>query len=321
MLGPFKKEGGLNLHCGGAGGGHLLPSGKETAEESSQPRQDGGEAEAATMTAAEAVGATGGSGGAKPPDPEVPGVRGGAQAAPIGAEAPDGPALPRAGFSGAAAGAADAVLSPGDERDGSEPPGERPPSGSTPPRAAEEDELYRQSLELITRYLLEQAAGTKDAKPLRSGKALETLRRVGDYVQRRHQTAFRGMLRKLDIKKEEDVEAMSRVAMRVFSDGVANWGRVVTLISFGAFVAKHLRRTQRESCIEPLAGSIADALLRSKRDWLVKQQGWEGFVEFFHVEDLEGGMRSLLFTFVGVAGVAAGLAYLMRALVSAVSDL
>ncbi|KAL2771842.1 induced myeloid leukemia cell differentiation protein Mcl-1 isoform 3 [Daubentonia madagascariensis] len=161
------------------------------------------------------------------------------------------------------------------------------------------------------------ATGAKEAKPMgRSGaasrKALETLRRVGDGVQRNHETAFQGMLRKLDIKNEDDVKSLSRVMVHVFSDGVTNWGRIVTLISFGAFVAKHLKSINQESCIEPLAESITDVLVRTKRDWLVKQRGWDGFVEFFHVEDLEGGIRNVLLAFAGVAGVGAGLAYLIR---------
>lgn len=83
-----------------------------------------------------------------------------------------------------------------------------------------------------------------------------------------------GMLRKLDIKNEDDVKSLSRVMAHVFSDGVTNWGRIVTLISFGAFVAKHLKSINQESCIEPLAESITDVLVRTKREWLVKQRGW-----------------------------------------------
>ena len=83
-----------------------------------------------------------------------------------------------------------------------------------------------------------------------------------------------GMLRKLDIKNEDDVKSLSRVMVHVFSDGVTNWGRIVTLISFGAFVAKHFKSINQESCIEPLAESITDVLVRSKRDWIVKQRGW-----------------------------------------------
>lgn len=267
-----------------------------------------------------------------------------ARPSPIGAEGPYVTATParpaplaltpRAASPEAAA----AIMSPEDELDGyePEPPGKRAAplrlldlrdagrgSGSDgslpstpPPAEEEEDELYRQSLDIISRYLREQAAGAKAAPPgapaAASRKALETLRRVGDGVQRNHLTAFRGMLRKLEIKGEDDVKALAQVMVHVFSDGVTNWGRIVTLISFGAFVAKHLKSINQEGCIGTLAEILTDVLIRTKRDWLVKQRGWDGFVEFFHVDDLESGIRNVLLAFAGVAGVGAGLAYLIR---------
>lgn len=82
------------------------------------------------------------------------------------------------------------------------------------------------------------------------------------------------MLRELDIKNEEDSKAVSRVVTGVFSDGVTNWGRIVTFISFGAFVAKHLKSINQESCVDPLAESLTDVLVKTKRDWLIKQKGW-----------------------------------------------
>lgn len=351
----FKRNAviGLNLYCGGAklgaggggGGGDASPSGKgllTAGKEAAAARREAGGGEAA-----------GGSGaGASPAAALAPDARRVARPSPIGAEGPDVTATPaRRPFApvGRAsppeameAAAAAAIMSPEEELDGYEPEplGKRPavlpllelvgeasrgPGAggslpSTPPPAEEEeedDELFRQSLEIISRYLREQATGAKDAKPLggsaaSSRKALETLRRVGDGVQRNHEMAFQGMLRKLDIKNEDDVKSLSRVMVHVFSDGVTNWGRIVTLISFGAFVAKHLKSINQEGCIDPLAESITDVLVRTKRDWLVKQRGWDGFVEFFHVEDLEGGIRNVLLAFAGVAGVGAGLAYLIR---------
>ncbi|KAG6929346.1 BCL2 family apoptosis regulator [Chelydra serpentina] len=141
--------------------------------------------------------------------------------------------------------------------------------------------------------------------------ALEMLRRVGNGVIEKHQIAFQGMVRKLDIKNEEDLKSVTAVATHVFSDGVA-WGRIVTLISFGAFVAKHLKSINQETCINTLAGIITDVIVPGKRDWLVNQRGWEGFVEFFRGEDLEGSIRNVLVAFAGFAGLEASLACMMR---------
>ncbi|XP_045393770.1 induced myeloid leukemia cell differentiation protein Mcl-1-like [Lemur catta] len=276
-----------------------------------------------------------------------------ARQAPIGAEVPEITATPARLLlfppthrtlrpEGMEASAAHAIVSPKDEVDGCEPePLEMPAAGlpllelvgeasngpSTegslpsmpPPAEEEEDELYRQSLEIISRYIWEQATGAKDAKPMgwsgaTSRKALETLRRVGGNVQRKHEMAFQTMLRKLDIKNKDDVKSLSPIMLRVFNDSVTNWCRIVTLISFGAFVAKHLKSINQESCIELLAENITGIILRTKRDWLVKQGGWDGFVEFFYAEDLEGSIRNVLLALLLFAGVGIALVYLRRAL-------
>ncbi|NXD58378.1 induced myeloid leukemia cell differentiation protein Mcl-1 [Corvus hawaiiensis] len=221
---------------------------------------------------------------------------------------------------------------PEEELDGCEPEPERGPAADslpgTPPGPP--DGLRQDSLELISRYLREVAGEAQpSAKKLFPGllggpgrpgaagdavmeKALETLRRIGDGVMRKHELAFQGMLRKLEIQQEEDLQSVVEVTAHLFSDGVTNWGRVVTLISFGAFVAKHLKSIKQEQSISSLAGIITDALVSSKREWLESQGGWEGFVDFFRVEDLEGSIRNVLMAFAGVASLGAGLAYMIR---------
>lgn len=209
----------MGTGSGGASpsGGRLLTAGKEAAAR----REAGGE---------EAGAVIGGSTGASPPAAIAPDARRVARPSPIGAESPDVTTTPaRLLFFAPTrhmsppeemeAPAADAIMSPEEELDGYEPEslGKRPavlpllelvgePSNgsgtdgslpSTPPAEEEEDELYRQSLEIISRYLQEQATGAKDVKPMgvcgaASRKALETLRRVGDGVQRNHETAFQG---------------------------------------------------------------------------------------------------------------------------------
>ncbi|XP_065607679.1 induced myeloid leukemia cell differentiation protein Mcl-1 [Cyrtonyx montezumae] len=315
---------GFNLYCGGGGLGLVpaSPAGDQTPPPAAAPP--------AAATAAEV------------PRPLIGSA--GLWAAAGRAETPRAPvdsaAAPRALIGSAAARWAPpdpvprpvALWSPEEELDGCEPESERGPGGdslpSTPPELP--DELRRDSLELILRYLREAVGEAEPSvkklfpgllggpgRPGRAGgavmeKALETLRRVGDGVMQKHELAFQGMLRKLEIKKEEDLHSVREVAAHVFSDGVTNWGRVVTLISFGAFVAKHLKSINQEKCISSLAGIITDALVSSKREWLLSQGGWEGFVDFFRVEDLESSIRNVLMAFAGVAGLGASLAYMIR---------
>ncbi|XP_075049275.1 induced myeloid leukemia cell differentiation protein Mcl-1 [Mixophyes fleayi] len=172
------------------------------------------------------------------------------------------------------------------------------------------DPLCTQTREILCSLFREQAGGKKGAGG--NLKILVTLRRVGAEINEKHKMAFQGMLQRLSIQTPEDIQKLSDVPSMVFSDGITNWGRIVTLISFGAFVAKHLKSIQMENCIGSLADSFTEYLMTSKREWISQHNGWEGCVEFFHVEDYEGGLRTVLMAFAGVAGLGASLAYMIR---------
>ncbi|KAM6435274.1 induced myeloid leukemia cell differentiation protein Mcl-1 [Liasis olivaceus] len=218
----------------------------------------------------------------------------------------------------------------------SESEGDAGPPACPAAPAPDRDPLRQMTLEVVGSYLRQVAAeeephkegggggggkflqgllgrfGASPGEAKTAARALETLRRVCDGILDKHQLVFQGILRKMEIEKADDLKIVSEVATQVFSDGVTNWGRIVTLISFGAFVAKHLKSINQDSGINTLAEIITDVLVTDKREWLVHHNAWEGFVKFFHVEDLEGSIRNILVAFASVAGIGASLAYLMR---------
>ncbi|XP_053331119.1 induced myeloid leukemia cell differentiation protein Mcl-1 [Spea bombifrons] len=186
-----------------------------------------------------------------------------------------------------------------------------PPDSPTCPK----DNLYRDTQQLLVDYFREYAGAKKSSLVLASAglrKAMDTLRRVGGDIIDKHQIAFQGMLTRISINSSQDVRKLSHVPNLVFNDGITNWGRIVTVISFGAFVAKHLKSMHLEDSIITLAESFTEFLMTSKREWIVQHKGWDGFVEFFHVEDYESGIRTVLMAFAGVAGLGASLAYMIR---------
>ncbi|KAM9293835.1 induced myeloid leukemia cell differentiation protein Mcl-1 [Gastrophryne carolinensis] len=180
----------------------------------------------------------------------------------------------------------------------------------TPVTAGPPDALHLETRETLHCLFMEQAGARKAAHG--SPKALDTLRRVGAEISDKHYMAFQGMLQKLSIQSAEDIQKLSEVPSMVFSDGKTNWGRIVTLISFGAFVAKYLKSIQMESCIHLLADNLTDYLMTEKKEWIVQHNGWDGCVEFFRVTDYEGGIRTVLMAFAGVAGLGVSLAYMIR---------
>ncbi|XP_069806229.1 induced myeloid leukemia cell differentiation protein Mcl-1 [Dendropsophus ebraccatus] len=183
-----------------------------------------------------------------------------------------------------------------------------PPLTPTSPCAP--DALYVETRRLLHAMYREWAGDMKMEG--NSHKALATLRRLGSEINDKHRMAFQGMLQRLSIQHPEDIQKLSEVPSMVFSDGITNWGRIVTLISFGAFVAKHLKSLHMENSIGTLADSFTDYLMTHKRQWIIEHNGWDGCVDFFHVEDYESGLRTVLMAFAGVAGLGASLAYMIR---------
>ncbi|XP_016343500.1 induced myeloid leukemia cell differentiation protein Mcl-1b [Sinocyclocheilus anshuiensis] len=149
----------------------------------------------------------------------------------------------------------------------------------------------------------------------KSGKkqVLSTMKGVVDSLAVKHELAYKGMIARLNLEqKGEDVRFVKTVATELFSDGITNWGRICSLLTFGAMVCKHQNDRGLGKCVSLVGEEISSYLLTDQRDWLLKNKAWDGFVEFFHVPDTEAAMRSTLMVIGGVATFGAALAYLIR---------
>ncbi|XP_026145197.1 induced myeloid leukemia cell differentiation protein Mcl-1 homolog [Carassius auratus] len=143
--------------------------------------------------------------------------------------------------------------------------------------------------------------------------ALPTMNRVVAGVLLKHEIAYKGMVQRLQLdSQEDDMSFICSIAQSMFKDNTTNWGRVVSLVAFGAAVCSRLKELQRERCIEAVAEQISCYLISEQHDWLLNNKSWHGFVEFFREEDMESVIRSALMAVVGCAGIGAGLALLIR---------
>ncbi|CAN9514434.1 unnamed protein product [Ophioblennius macclurei] len=173
-----------------------------------------------------------------------------------------------------------------------------------------------EALDSDTRQLLAlffaQFAGLSKAQRGDS-KALTTMWRVVEDILAKHQYAYNGMINKLSVEEREgDMSFLESVARSLFSDGTTNWGRIASLVSFGAVVCQHMKEQGRTNCVDMVAEQISTYLLHEQREWLIKNNSWDGFVDFFKVADPESAVRSTLMAVAGVAGIGATLAMLIR---------
>ncbi|TNN41452.1 Induced myeloid leukemia cell differentiation protein Mcl-1 [Liparis tanakae] len=144
-------------------------------------------------------------------------------------------------------------------------------------------------------------------------RELTTMKRVVKDVLEKHRYAYNGMINKLSLDdRNDDTSFVREVAKSLFADGTTNWGRIASLVAFGAVVCQHLKEKNRGNCVELVGQEISTYLLSDQRDWLVKNNAWDGFVEFFRVADPESTVRNTLMAVAGFAGIGATLALLIR---------
>ncbi|KAK7147238.1 hypothetical protein R3I94_009932 [Phoxinus phoxinus] len=172
------------------------------------------------------------------------------------------------------------------------------------------------SLEMETRetidIFLKNFTGLPHSK-IGKKQVLSTMKRVVESLVVKHEIAYKGMIARLNLENNgEDMSFITTVATDIFSDGITNWGRIASLLTFGAMVCRHQNERGHGKCVSLVAEDIASYLLTAQRDWLLKNKAWDGFVDFFHVPDTEGAVRNTLMAIGSVATFGAALAYLIR---------
>ncbi|XP_068609286.1 induced myeloid leukemia cell differentiation protein Mcl-1-like [Brachionichthys hirsutus] len=173
------------------------------------------------------------------------------------------------------------------------------------------DALENDTRELIMRFLLEHTG--LERPQWRESRALSTMRRVVGGLLEKHRYTFNGMVNTFSLgNRDSDVQLLSNVARLMFSDGIASWGRIVSLVAFGAVVCKAMKEKRRGGNVPLVAGEISSYLLAEQRGWLTENNSWDGFVEYFRVSDLESDVWDVLMTFMKVSAIAAMLAWLIR---------
>ncbi|XP_038643100.1 induced myeloid leukemia cell differentiation protein Mcl-1 homolog [Scyliorhinus canicula] len=192
-------------------------------------------------------------------------------------------------------------------------------AGSLDPEAGfPEDPFSRRTYQLVLGFIRHHAQQPAPSPGWFGGgcsddrRTAETLQRIGDRLIEKHGPAFTGMVNRLNVSQKEDLDTIQRVATEMFSDGEVNWGRVVSFIAFGAVMGNHLKKIQREDCIEEVAVKVTKYLTQQKREWLETQNGWDGFTKFFHENNAEESAKKALMWIAGFGIAGASIMHLLR---------
>ncbi|CAI5677956.1 unnamed protein product [Oreochromis niloticus] len=111
------------------------------------------------------------------------------------------------------------------------------------------------------------------------GRAFRVLKHAVRDVLRTHRMEYCGMLSLQTTAAE--VPMVTGVARALFSDGIINWGRVVSLVAYGTVLLRASKSTLGPECAYGIGVSIAAYITDNHMDWLVGSDGWDGFVHTF----------------------------------------
>ncbi|XP_039642531.1 induced myeloid leukemia cell differentiation protein Mcl-1 homolog [Perca fluviatilis] len=145
-------------------------------------------------------------------------------------------------------------------------------------------------------------------------KALSTMKRVVADLLEKYRCKYNGLV-KLALEhwtRNDDMGFVSKIATNIFNDGTRNWGRIASLIAFGAALCQHFNEIGREDCVALVGEEISLYLLTAHMDWLIRNDSWNGFVEFFRLPDQESTLTNILLTTAGFAGIGAALTLLIK---------
>ncbi|CAH1795762.1 unnamed protein product, partial [Owenia fusiformis] len=157
---------------------------------------------------------------------------------------------------------------------------------------------------LLAQDIVSYVAQRKETKA--PDRHCQTLRRTVDQLSQKHDIVFKAMVKKLDISQENGYKTFVNVADEIFEDGQVNWGRVVTVYTFGARIAKHCTENDMTEFTPKISEFMGRYVAVRLGKWINENGGWDAFSEYFPDEnDVENKVwKGLMFTAIGLGALA-----------------
>lgn len=152
-------------------------------------------------------------------------------------------------------------------------------------RASSVDEVSGQAPAIVATFLGECFRADGLAVPVELSEnqkkvnkdVAHVIRDIGDRLT--NDTSLNNLISKVQVSKDTAFDTFLQVAAQIFSDGVVNWGRIVTLFYFGYKLAVQVINEIPliKMIIQWVVQFIKDRLAK----WIFEQGGWESVIEYF----------------------------------------
>ena len=163
-------------------------------------------------------------------------------------------------------------------------PGSQAPNGGSQrqielQRQISTDEVMVETPDIVTFFIANrmEAQGVTVPEEMRganvTGEVATCLRGIGDDLENNY--SLNALIGKMKVTPQTAFDTFADVAQQIFSDGVYNWGRIITLFYFGFKLASSVISQV------PLLKMIVEWVVRFVRErlvkWIAEQGGWVSF--------------------------------------------
>lgn len=107
-----------------------------------------------------------------------------------------------------------------------------------------------------------------------------TLRKLATIMEAEHPDLFESLCTTLGITPVSAHPTFVGVAQEIFQAGI-NWGRIVSLFTFGGVVAHHFVETQRPEMVQHILEWIVSFIADNLLTWIRENGGWVSLIVVF----------------------------------------
>ena len=144
------------------------------------------------------------------------------------------------------------------------------------------DEVMVETPDIVTFFIANrvEAQGHTVPEEMRAvtvnDEVASCLRQVGDDLENNY--SLNNLISQIKVTPQTAFDTFAEVATQIFSDGVYNWGRIVTLLYFGFKLASSVISQV------PLIKLVVDWVVRFVKErlvnWIAQQGGWRAIKEY-----------------------------------------
>eukprot|EP00794_Sanderia_malayensis_P013004 gene13004-14343_t len=151
-----------------------------------------------------------------------------------------------------------------------------------------------------------------EVEPVQLTEPCSTLRRVGDELETNNKELFNSMCEQLAITSNTAYPTFQGIADEIFENG-KNWGRIVAFVCFGGTLAVHCanREDLGRGYVDNIVNWVSRYMQVNLDQWLIDNNSWNGFVEFFKKKDDQEDGYKQGFVISTLAGLGLGALFML----------